>query len=41
MPCTSPLSTWMFCPDNVEESHGLAGYAEQICGETSWTFWWD
>jgi hypothetical protein len=32
---------WMFCPENVEESWGLAGYAEQICGETSWTFWWD
>jgi hypothetical protein len=33
---------WMFCPDNVEQSgYGLAGCAEQICGETSWTFWWD
>ena len=32
---------WMLCPENVEESWGLAGYAEQICGETSWTFWWD
>ena len=33
---------WMFCPDNVEQGgRGLAGYAEQICGETSWTFWWD
>jgi hypothetical protein len=33
---------WMFCPDNLEQGgRGLAGYAEQICGETSWTFWWD
>jgi hypothetical protein len=33
---------WMFCPDNVEQGgRGLAGYAEQLCGETSWSFWWD
>jgi hypothetical protein len=33
---------WMFCPDNVQQSgRGLAGYAEQICGEMSWSFWWD
>jgi hypothetical protein len=33
---------WMFCPDNVEQcGRGLAGYAEQICGELSWSFWWD
>ena len=33
---------WMFCPDKVEQSgRDLAGYAEQICGETLWTLWWD
>lgn len=33
-----------FCPDNVWQGlrpNTLASYAEQLVGETSWTFWWD
>lgn len=33
---------WTFCPDSVFQGPGtLAAYAEEICGSTSWSFWWD
>jgi hypothetical protein len=31
----------MCCPDNVMGVGTLAEYAEGICGETTWSFWWD
>jgi hypothetical protein len=31
----------MCCPDNITGAGTLAEYAEQICGETTWSFWWD
>jgi hypothetical protein len=31
----------LFCADNVTGVGTLAEYAEQICGETTWSFWWD
>jgi hypothetical protein len=33
-----------FCPDNVWQGHApqtLAGYANRIMNDHSWTFWWD
>lgn len=33
---------WAFCPDNVVQGAGdLQGYAEQIIGGHTWSFWWD
>ncbi|MEW2355639.1 DUF4253 domain-containing protein [Spirillospora sp. NPDC029432] len=33
---------WTFCPDILFQGPGtLAGYAEEIRGKTSWSFWWD
>lgn len=33
---------WAFCPDILFQGPGtLAGYAEEIRGKTSWSFWWD
>lgn len=33
---------WAFCPDNIGQGPGdLYGYAEQIIGRNSWSFWWD
>lgn len=33
---------WAFCPDTMFQGPGtLAGYAEEIRGRTSWSFWWD
>ncbi|MEW9549564.1 DUF4253 domain-containing protein [Nonomuraea sp. NPDC050783] len=33
---------WAFCPDNVVQGPGdLQGYAEQIIGGHTWSFWWD
>jgi uncharacterized protein DUF4253 len=33
---------WAFCPDTMFQGPGtLAGYAEEIRGKTSWSFWWD
>jgi hypothetical protein len=33
---------WAFCPDNIVQGPGdLYGYAEQIVGRHSWSFWWD
>lgn len=33
---------WTFCPDNIVQGPGdLYGYAEQIIGRHSWSFWWD
>ncbi|NUT45564.1 MAG: DUF4253 domain-containing protein [Thermoactinospora sp.] len=33
---------WTFCPDNVIQGAGdLRGYAEQLVGGHSWSFWWD
>ncbi|GGO80349.1 DUF4253 domain-containing protein [Nonomuraea cavernae] len=33
---------WAFCPDNVVQGPGdLQGYAEQIAGRHTWSFWWD
>lgn len=33
---------WAFCPDNIIQGPGtLAGYAEEIRGRNSWSFWWD
>jgi Domain of unknown function (DUF4253) len=29
------------CPDSILGARTLAEYAEQICGETTWSFWWD
>jgi hypothetical protein len=31
----------MCCPDNVMGVGTLAEYAEQLRGETTWSFWWD
>lgn len=31
----------MCCSDNVTGVGTLAEYAEGICGETTWSFWWD
>ncbi|MEU8244962.1 DUF4253 domain-containing protein [Nonomuraea sp. NPDC048916] len=33
---------WAFCPDNVVQGPGdLQGYAEEIAGGHTWSFWWD
>ncbi|MBW8486488.1 DUF4253 domain-containing protein [Actinomadura parmotrematis] len=33
---------WAFCPDILFQGPGtLAGYAEEIRGRTTWSFWWD
>ncbi len=33
---------WAFCPDNIWQGPGdLTGYAEQIIGRMTWSFWWD
>lgn len=33
---------WAFCPDNIGQGPGdLHGYAEQIAGRNTWSFWWD
>lgn len=33
---------WAFCPDNIGQGPGdLRGYAEQIAGRNTWSFWWD
>src|SRR5690606_31158502 len=33
---------WAFCPDVLFQGPGtLTGYAEEIRGKTSWSFWWD
>jgi len=33
---------WAFCPDTVTQGPGdLEGYAAQILGATTWSFWWD
>jgi hypothetical protein len=31
----------MCCPDTILGARTLAEYAEGICGETTWSFWWD
>ncbi|MCO5989890.1 DUF4253 domain-containing protein [Actinoallomurus spadix] len=33
---------WTFCPEIILQGPGtLEGHAEQICGSSLWTFWWE